>query len=566
MQPSLCEEKSSLKNEKNLSSDVQLRLEKGRYTMNKQYFSNLPSALNEAAQHPQTPFATPKEKAAVKESLATLKRRLHDVNGLSEASPDSNVVRKEADLPANNVLSPEGDYLSDKAKAALQLLHKVTCPLIDDLYNSCDREFDPTESGALSEERDPNTDPGPILTFGEIAGNDIDWRVKTFDLIVNSSNTSYSDGHFTWTSREEYAPKLVFSLDGNTIPRYDECGKVINPAKPYDCPELGDLLEVDFNASSVTILNGKSFTLTDSMPIFELENPATPSKYILVVAKWGGAHCKARGRTATEVAQWQHLQIEHFEKVASKRGGEGCDYYVLPVNQSDPLVGELKLYLAKLGLDRLHKVARGMREYDEKKMILDRIDERVHSLRDQVHECEEYYEQLRHDCSAMMKGKPQYDIVHLPTFDWPEFGKFDPESCKRNSSPDMLRHQCYNLYLESKQLASYQTRAAVHAKAWMSFAPRYAALQAKVIALFGWLVVHEDHASIVLPARDRKPTEDDSLVMKMDFGFSEGQLRSCLDFLQNHEKAEMTDMVENSRALASLDEMAKPTNPKDADE
>lgn len=373
---------------------------------------------------------------------------------------------------------------------------------------------------------------------------------KAIDLLMAIIGTKVTkEGNlFLWKYPYAYVPQMSFAVDGETPLRYDDCGRVIHPLILAECPFLQYELGVDFDANDVWIAKGR-FIAGDDGPIFLAQPVQDHSTHLLVVAKWGGAHSKTKGCTPEVTQAWTELAMDHFEHITSKKGGEGCDFYVLRCDQPNGM--DLVRSTIEASVAKADSIAVDEATFTQKFVVLNRLQEKDEELQERLRELKEALENMSDSCIELAADPDQTIglFAHVPEYTIPDY-----ENTRLNYSRTMDLSTLLQIMASDdtlSDLTNYEDMAAIHTAAWKSFAPRYAKLQPVVARLHGWMEIFDEYTTIVLPARESAKDGDTRPIEKV-FWFSEKQLNECIEFLQAYANNEAADAKKNTTALQNL--------------
>lgn len=389
--------------------------------------------------------------------------------------------------------------------------------------------------------------PGETLTIGDVYAKSPGLTQIIVSDLAHTATANVKETSpcvFAWTGSHQYASKNIeFRIDNETVLRYDECGKLRESVQAFECPYLAAELDYDFGCDKLYAVtgvftggaDGGSFCPTDSQLDFS---------HVMLIAKWGGAASKKRGRKDGE-----GLPMIYFEKVSSKGGGEGCDHYVLEAKQGD--VDFCRLLLDEI-CDKVERQALREAEFAQKVALLPDILESLRGTHDLVTEMNRVLCNMNQ--SAIKAPAAAHSFVKPP-----QFAPIDYTVCMP-SEHELLQYPLTALMRMGDDMEAYASisnyvlTAKVRLKAWETFAPRYAELYPLVAdTLHGWLEVEPDKAVVYLSKQDDSD-DDNNLVIRLEYAFSEKQLSNCIEFLKQYAKTE-AEMAEKNREF--LSELAK---------
>lgn len=315
--------------------------------------------------------------------------------------------------------------------------------------------------------------------------------------------------HFEWQRGQA---KVTYILNSDNELWYDECGEIIDPTAcfiPMPCSVLLD-------AKRVKCLCGQAIMSADGHPFFR-PTPADIATDLLVVAEWGGANSQTRGLS---VEKMQKLPTEFYtwaEKVTSKRGGVGMDYYIMPL-QADKRAAIVEAYKT---MERELRVNPAL-TFLLKLELLEEIEATIPDINEKIAEINTKFLDLKKtvlmlDVTECYVERPEVEIEVKKAGANPSVGQ----------SVEELRGTLKQLMDIPKQAEGNLMETSCIVKAWERFAPRYALLSGLVKSLFGFLTIDSQGATVYLPS------EDGGLLEDYRYGFTECAFGNCVDFLNN---------------------------------
>lgn len=454
--------------------------------------------------------------------IERLQRNLSELDNLSAQAQDAlnHLVQREL----RN--SPEQVNKSEDITQIIRSISLSDGPRIEDAYRISGKDF-PNSDGS-------NT--SIALTVGDLQSKNRVLAASLLSLAVGETVTDDGD-RLVWQSSSSYGPKLSFAADSETQLRYDENGMVQNPAMLCPCPFLASALQTDFDASSIMFVRGTLKRNEKEEPVFCVRPIQNASDSILLVAKWGGANQPTRGTLPAVIAGKTTLEITLFEKVTSKKGGEGYDFYVLPCNQ--PNGDDLNRLIITAAAGRAAAIAEQEVAFVQKFQLLTKLDAAIEERDLALAGMANTVRTLELDCNEFAR---QHSLK-TPTFHRTAFAYIEdciaeiPES-PRCLSLEELQNLVTTDLLEKARFGISKQRAFIYR--WKEFAPRYKALEGAVELLGGELFVADHYASINLPGESQKT-----------YAYSESDLESCLNYLEECRKLNRSTREKNNKRLAA---------------
>lgn len=377
---------------------------------------------------------------------------------------------------------------------------------------------------------------GTKITVGDLAKHGRDYACRILSSLTNAKVSD--DGHcFSWSPSEKYAPSIRFAVSESKIIPYDDCGDLLSPADYADAGLILPILAFETNGRNdeAYVIWG-NYSKTETTPYFLLESAETAHDILLIVP-WGGATSQTRGNSCTDALQMHG--INYFDKTISKRGGKGCDFYVIGIGE-DMRQNVIATEHQLTGINtnsmiifdaKLRTIQRLDHEYADYNNRIDRcIWSKLENLmaRFQTNEFSPYTEDDLVPCPVDFSiGKPQYNLH---------------SSIEELESCEIPEEKWY-------ELRTIVAKTTIKLEAWESFAPRYMALMPVITKCHGWINLYEDSVLVTLPNRDPKSEE---LTTTRRFAFSEEHLHQYIELIMDFWKMEKIQAEKNDQNLAEI--------------
>lgn len=123
----------------------------------------------------------------------------------------------------------------------------------------------------------------------------------------------------------KYHPNICFVIDKEFD--LNEYNGVMNPLEFFEDYEVPANMNIDFNGWTSFMLG--DFWISKKGDACFRPMDAVLAKHILIKVSWGGSYNHTRGREPSEVDQIK--DVLYFRHATSNGGGEGYDYWVVPV-------------------------------------------------------------------------------------------------------------------------------------------------------------------------------------------------------------------------------------------
>lgn len=367
-------------------------------------------------------------------------------------------------------------------------------------------------------------DPNRAITLGDLARVSLEKAKFILSDITDADVTTH--GHvFLLQDRGQYAPqKFSIGLDYDTQLLYNDCGLLTDPI--VNCPALflGARLGFDFNAN-VRIARGefafmKQEGTCEPKRVFRVGPIAEASTHLLIVAEWGGSSSKTRGHSEAKIKSQDSLEITHFERISSKKGGEGVDYYIVPCQQHGVDINSL----INLTAAQYHAaMVEDMAVYYEKSQLIKKLDVGIENFKLALNVYAAKMQKLRTECAEFMQSLEQSYFITPP--------ELPTEVIDDNIDFDAFRYlgiEEIEELLADNPVAELQREiegAETAVLNWELFVPRYLPVHRIVTKLGGNFSITGDRAKLSFPA----PNFQDQ-----SFFFSEGSLYTCTALIETY--------------------------------
>lgn len=450
-----------------------------------------------------------------------LQRRTLERDNLSAQARDalSHIVQREL---RNN---PEQAGNSEDIEQIIGSISLSDEPRIEDAYRISGKVF-PNSDG-------PNI--GTALTVGDLQSKNRTLAAGLLSLAVGGTVTDDGD-RFFWQSSDPHSPQLIFVADSETQLRYNENGMVQNPAMLYPYPFSASTLQTNFDARSIMFMRGELKHNGKGEPVFCIRPIQNASDSILLAVKWGDANQPTRGTLPAVTTEKTVLQITFYAKDTSNKGDEGYDFYIVPCNQPD---GDLNRLIAAATASYAATIAEQEATFVQKFQLLAKLDAAIKERDLALAGMVDTVRTLKSDCNEFAKQH----FLKAPTFHRTAFAYIEDCIAKVPESPrclslEELQDLVATDLLEKARFGISKQRAFI--SRWKKFAPRYKALESTVELLGGELSVTDHYAAIDLPGESQKT-----------YDYSESDLESCLDFLEERRKWDQVAHEKNNKRLAA---------------
>lgn len=484
---------------------VQLRLEKGLIMKNSKVPSNVLSTALFDGTNP----------------VERLQRRTLERDSLSARAQDELNHMVQRGLRNN----PEQASNAEDIEQIIRSISLSDGPRIEDAYRISGKDF-PNSDGS-------NT--SIALTVGDLQSKNRVLAASLLSLAAGETVTDDGD-RFVWRSINSYGPQLIFAADPETQLRYDENGMVQNPAMLYPYPFSADTLQTDFDARSIMFMRGELKHNEKGEPVFCIRPIQNASDSILLAVKWDDVNQPTRGTLPAVTTEKTVLKITLYAKGISNKGNEGYDFFIVPCNQPG---GNLNRLIAAAAAGYAATIAEQEAAFVQKFQLLAKLDAVIKERDLALASMANTVRTLELDCNEFARQHSlKASTFHRTAFAYIEGCIAEIPESPRCLSPEELQNLVTTDLLEKARFGISKQRAFIYR--WKEFAPRYKALEDTVESLGGELFVADHYASINLPGESQKT-----------YAYSESDLESCLNYLDECQKLNRSTREKNNKRLAA---------------
>ncbi len=426
----------------------------------------------------------------------------------------------------------------------------------DELYRRLEKEFDPNQPLTV----------GDLTTVGRKFAQKVLTYAERPQRLIQSEVTDCGATYIWSISDKLYQPAFGFIARDQTPLYFDERGRLYGLTHTFAAK--GFLKgEMEFLGNEIRLLAGKYWPKND---VFE-PTPALDATHVMVEVSWGGPQSTLRGvpRLQDLDGNWMNdasptpatcainvrdrklndLVIARFCKCTSKNGGQGYDFYILPLDQ--PVV-DVRKALIRPQKEHFLRQANEAQTLQQKLQMIGHLQDVAAEVTEAAEDCTRQVERTNARClSNEVCNEPctsaphfQISISKMNGVDPLNLGSYDLD--KSLEELNVVNSAVLTMQIMD-ELECTMAKIQATVMAWQIFAPRYNLLRAQIEGYCGYLEVRPDHAYVQLPSQDSSMEK-----LERNFYYSNVQFAECVKLLETYTAKEAASYHEIEKLLEEM--------------